>query len=416
MAHIAKYKAPSCGHMLAHYTRSKDAVLERDNIDRTRTHLNYVIGHYEKDGTTRAGKVREQASWETIKKRIESVQEATGRKVRKDAVVMADMVVTAPKNVPEWDMQRFFSLSYIYLANHVGLDNMMGGYVHMDETTPHMHVPFTPIKDGKFNYKGLCPRSFYQQFHKGLGDFLESRMGYRPEIELGEERKEEKLLSAVPQAQLDQARAAVLGPLELEYEAKASALKGLRAQIAEAQAAKDEALAEAEEARRGADAESERLESLRQVNRDLAPIADGLESAAADAARFEAESREEKREILNRIARACGRAADGLSRGAEGGGDGATAIARAAGRAREAAGSIRAALAARCDSIVSRLRDMFSTPPSTEPRVEKRREEETWAERVARVKAVARRGVSEPRAGRGPQRPAASGPSVGRRR
>lgn len=208
MAHIAKYKAPAVGKLCAHYTRWQGIDrpdIVRENIDKERTHLNYVIGT---DG----------ASWNVIKARIDAVQESAGKKVRKDAVVMADIVVTAPRNVPERDLERFFEGVYEYLAAHVGADNMLGGYVHMDETTPHMHAPFTPIKDGKFNFKGLCPRSFYQQFHKGLGDFLESRMGYRPEIELPDERKAEKVLSAVPQSDLDVARAAIMGPLEQERE------------------------------------------------------------------------------------------------------------------------------------------------------------------------------------------------------
>ena len=36
MAHIAKYKAASCGHMLAHYRRDASS-LGRENIDPTRT-------------------------------------------------------------------------------------------------------------------------------------------------------------------------------------------------------------------------------------------------------------------------------------------------------------------------------------------------------------------------------------------
>lgn len=36
MAHIAKYKAASCGHMLAHYRRDESS-LGRENIDPTRT-------------------------------------------------------------------------------------------------------------------------------------------------------------------------------------------------------------------------------------------------------------------------------------------------------------------------------------------------------------------------------------------
>ena len=312
MAHIAKYKAPSCGHMLAHYTRSKDAVLERDNIDETRTHLNYVIGYKTVDGVVKVGEVRGQASWDTIKGRMETVSEATGRRIRKDAVVMADMVITAPKNVNESDLRRFFNLSYIYLAHQVGRENMLGGYVHMDETTPHMHIPFTPIKDGKFNYKGLCPRAFYQGFHKGLGDFLEERMGYRPEIELTEERKEEKVLSSVPQAQLDQARAAVLEPIERErdalasdYERKASELEAMKREIAALQEHRAALESENSEMLIQSIEQRDRLESLRQAADGVAANVEVLESVASDIREFEDAGRSGKGAILNRIADRC---------------------------------------------------------------------------------------------------------------
>lgn len=50
MAHIAKYKAPSVGHMLAHYRRDRSS-LERDNIDSERIKNDLVVGHYtNKDG------------------------------------------------------------------------------------------------------------------------------------------------------------------------------------------------------------------------------------------------------------------------------------------------------------------------------------------------------------------------------
>ncbi|KGI72168.1 hypothetical protein HMPREF9463_02009, partial [Collinsella sp. 4_8_47FAA] len=50
MAHIAKYKATSVGHMLAHYRRDASS-LERDNIDPSRVKNDLVVGHYtNKDG------------------------------------------------------------------------------------------------------------------------------------------------------------------------------------------------------------------------------------------------------------------------------------------------------------------------------------------------------------------------------
>lgn len=79
MAHIAKYKAPSVGHMLAHYRRDRSS-LERDNIDPERIKNDLVVGHYtNKDGKLVVGRVepREgEPNWGTVESRIERVNEA----------------------------------------------------------------------------------------------------------------------------------------------------------------------------------------------------------------------------------------------------------------------------------------------------------------------------------------------------
>ena len=56
MAHVAKYKATSVGHMLAHYRRDQSS-LERENIDRDRTESNFVLGF----GTDGVVRVRDQS-------------------------------------------------------------------------------------------------------------------------------------------------------------------------------------------------------------------------------------------------------------------------------------------------------------------------------------------------------------------
>ncbi|MZJ36427.1 hypothetical protein GT510_09570, partial [Collinsella aerofaciens] len=215
MAHIAKYKASAVGKLCAHYNRWQgidNPNVSRENIDKSRTHLNYTLGVYEKDGKRFIGKVRGSASWATVKGRIDAVNaraKAEGKRAtRKDAVVMADMVVTLPPNVPPEDAYKFFWNSYQYIADRVGRGNLMGGYVHMDETTPHMHVPFTPILDGRFNYKKMCDRKFYQTFHKGLGDRLEQKMGYRPEVELSEETRAQRVYTSRTK-DIDKVRGAV---------------------------------------------------------------------------------------------------------------------------------------------------------------------------------------------------------------
>lgn len=334
MAHIAKYKAPSVGHMLAHYRRDRSS-LERDNIDPERIKNDLVVGHYtNKDGKLVVGRVepREgEPNWGTVESRIERVNEAQKaagkRATRKDAVVMADVVVTLPDNVRKGDEGKFFRLTYWYLSKKFGIENMMGGYVHKDEVlkdgTPardHMHVPFTPILDGRFNYKKMCPRTFYRSMHKELGDYLERALGYRPEIELGEETRARRVY-ADKSADIEKVRKSVddgiVKPAERQAaqvvgEAEQRAAETLRAaeeRAAELDAAikgKEEELASLEAKAIG---ESERLECLRQRADGVARDVEELRPIVADVRRFEDAGRGERRQVLDSIAAGC----DGLA-------------------------------------------------------------------------------------------------------
>lgn len=327
MAHIAKYKASAVGKLCAHYNRWQgidNPNVSRENIDKSRTHLNYTLGVYEKDGKRFIGKVRGSASWATVKGRIDAVNaraKAEGKRAtRKDAVVMADMVVTLPPNVPPEDAYKFFWNSYQYIADRVGRGNLMGGYVHMDETTPHMHVPFTPILDGRFNYKKMCDRKFYQTFHKGLGDRLEQKMGYRPEVELSEETRAQRVYTSRTK-DIDKVRGAVdraiVEPAQQEADRiVADAQARADALVRDAETRRDELVAQVADGERRlsdvrmqVDEETDRLECLRQradgVARDVAE----LEPIAADVRRFEGAGRAERGAILHSIAARCAGAA-----------------------------------------------------------------------------------------------------------
>ena len=323
MAHIAKYKATSVGHMLAHYRRDESS-LGRDNIDPKRVKNDMVVAHYtNKDGKLVVGRVvpREgEPNWGTVERRIERVNEAQKaagkRATRKDAVVMADVVVTLPDNVRKGDEDRFFRLTYWYLSNKFGIDNMMGGYVHKDEVlkdgTPardHMHAPFTPILDGRFNYKQMCPRSFYQSMHKELGDYLEKRMGYRPEVELGDETRAMRVY-ADKSADIDKVRGAVeRGIVEPAEQQAAQAVEDAAQRVEDAAQRVEEARAELDELRGAVSAEQARLESLRQGARAIERDVAELEPIAADVRRFEGAGRAERGAILDSIAARCAGAA-----------------------------------------------------------------------------------------------------------
>lgn len=349
MAHIAKYKATSVGHMLAHYRRDASS-LERDNIDPKRTKDNMVVAHYtNKDGQLVVGRVvpREgEPNWGTVERRIERVNEAQKaagkRATRKDAVVMADVVVTLPDNVRKGDEDRFFRLTYWYLSKKFGIDNMMGGHVHKDEVlkdgTPardHMHVPFTPILDGRFNYKKMCPRSFYQSMHKELGDYLERSLGYRPEVELGEETRAQRVYTD-KSVDIDKVRGAVdravVRPAEDEAarivaaakEEAAALLKEAetrKAELVTEIADKEDDLAELgsqlEDVRMDIEGEEDRLECLRQRADGVARDIEELRPVAAEVRRWEDAGKAERGAILDSIAARCAGAARAIGRAVE---------------------------------------------------------------------------------------------------
>lgn len=342
MAHIAKYKATSVGHMLAHYRRDASS-MERDNIDPKRVKNDMVVGHYtNKDGRLVVGRVvpREgEPNWGTVERRIERVNEAQKaagkRATRKDAVVMADVVVTLPDNVRKGDEDRFFRLTYWYLSNKFGIDNMMGGFVHKDEVLKdgtrardHMHVPFTPILDGRFNYKKMCPRMFYQNMHRELGDYLEKRLGYRPEVELAEETRAQRVYTD-KSVDIDKVRGAVdravVRPAEDEAARIVAAAKEeaaallneaelrkaeLVTEIAEREGELEDVMVDIEDA-------TDRLECLRQRANGVARDVEELRPVAAEVRRWEDAGKAERGSILDSIAARCAGAARAIGRAVE---------------------------------------------------------------------------------------------------
>lgn len=363
MAHLEKYKATSVGHMLAHYRRDPSS-LGRENIDPARVGMDYTLALDPADGLVKPME-GVKPNWATVEGRIERVNErakAEGKRaVRKDAVVMADVVVTLPENVREGDEGAFFGWTYCFLADRLGSGNMLGGFVHRDEVRTdgspvrdHMHAAFTPILDGRFNFKLMCPRTFYQSLHKDLGDYLEQHLGYRPEIELEDGKRAQKALSRVDKRDIDAARAEILAPVERKAgeivadateraerasaarkrdEARASTARKDLADIAgqvdekQAQAAEiDRRIAEKmaeldrldgeigekielrNEVGDNLQREQRRLESVRQAAGRLEEDVEELEAIASIVVEFDHAGRFEKRGVLDEIAARC----DGL--------------------------------------------------------------------------------------------------------
>lgn len=172
MAHMMKHTKASCGHMFAHYDR-KEENIGNENLDRTRTHLNYNLAIHQK---------MEQGKF--IKKRCSEVHCQN----RKDVNVMVSWVITAPKDLPSENERDFFQASYDFLQKRYGKENVISAYVHMDEVTPHMHFAFVPVTEDKkrggykVSAKEVVNRRDLQTFHHNLSNYVEQQLGFEVSI------------------------------------------------------------------------------------------------------------------------------------------------------------------------------------------------------------------------------------------
>ena len=115
---------------------------------------------------------------------------------RKDAVVMNSFVVGSDKTffsgLPKALQYQFFSDCAKFFTERYGEENIMSAVVHLDETTPHMHLNLMPItSDGR-----LCSKQLFDkpQLQKLQTDFYEE-VGKKYGLQRGKEGSQRKHLS-----------------------------------------------------------------------------------------------------------------------------------------------------------------------------------------------------------------------------
>lgn len=246
MAHLAHYKRSGAAPMLAHYERRPELErgFTRENIDASRTAENYAIGADSPQALAAALQARVDGA-------VREHEQSAGKAVRRDANVISDWVVTLPRDCPRQDARRFFEVAIDVCRERYGAENVLGGFVHMDETTPHVHIPVVPVRDGRLRSAKVFTRSDLQRFHKDLGRAEDAALGRHVSVELDQEQQGEKQLSHLGQAEYVAAR---------EEAARA----------AERAAAAEDARRAAEEAQRAA---QDRLECLQAAERDAESLA-----------------------------------------------------------------------------------------------------------------------------------------------
>ena len=140
------------------------------DIDPTRTYLNF----YCKENET------------TYIREFDRMKEKYDLKgnLRKNSIIMCQMMITSDNEffnkIGLEETKRYFIESYNFICNYknLGERNIISAAVHLDETTPHMHLVFIPVihtKDEQGNpIDKICARDFWRgrdSYRKLQNDF-----------------------------------------------------------------------------------------------------------------------------------------------------------------------------------------------------------------------------------------------------
>lgn len=228
---VQKFRSGSVKGIQVHDRREKDGISHTNkDIDWSRTYLNYDLCPSQNKNFTAA-----------VKEKIQQL--SLQRSVRKDAVVMAQVLVTSDhaffERLTVEEQKQFFRDSYEFLKERYGENNIISSTVHLDETTPHMHFNFVPVTvDGRLSAKAVLTRQslieqqdiFFEKVGKKYGLQRGERGGIKIHLETAEFKKQvalNKAIEADRKAQealkeLERVEGLIndLKPLQAEYEAK----------------------------------------------------------------------------------------------------------------------------------------------------------------------------------------------------
>ena len=149
VVHMMKIKSGAVGGIQSHNNREHEPKTNPD-VDMSRSEDNYDLiscDNYKR----------------SIKEKMSNLVESS-RAVRKDAVVVCNFIVTSDNetmNALGADRQReFFQDSVKWFSDRYGADRVLNATVHMDETTPHLHIGVMPItQDGRLSAKAIFTKT-----------------------------------------------------------------------------------------------------------------------------------------------------------------------------------------------------------------------------------------------------------------
>ena len=165
VCHFGKYKSGNVFGLQKHNQRENKNYSNMD-IDKARTPLNYDLIN------------KNDINYLERVKTIIEANRASERAIRKDATVYCECIISSDgaffENLTDDKQKEFFKSSLDYLKNRIGEEFIVSANVHLDETTPHMHVGFVPIIENSLSAKKLIDRKFLREVQDQLPAYLKN--------------------------------------------------------------------------------------------------------------------------------------------------------------------------------------------------------------------------------------------------
>ena len=157
-------------YIFEHCDRSYDAYHGTSDIDPTKTYLNFNVSENNRHRGDQLLYIKDQ----------------TKKNVRADSVSAFALALTLPKpyfgHRDDMDfLHHFFGDAYICIRDFFNLkdSDVASSWVHMDETTPHMHFLGTPLvrdeRGTRLYYDGCIPREKYKTYHPVIEDMMREK-------------------------------------------------------------------------------------------------------------------------------------------------------------------------------------------------------------------------------------------------
>lgn len=164
------------------YKRADIVGIERENernenykstrnpqIDKSKTRLNYHTMPYEKKYLS------------FIDERIRQL--SAKRKVKDDAVLITSFILGSDKEffdgLTAEQQKQFFADCTDFFSERYGKENVVSAVVHLDESTPHLHLNLMPVTDGRLCAKVLFDRTALRDLQTDFYEVVGKKYGLK---------------------------------------------------------------------------------------------------------------------------------------------------------------------------------------------------------------------------------------------